>query len=153
MRRLTLSAAILAGADTVRGSARTGYLTRRPGGEIDGTDILGAAFIGALVLNKEYSRFAALAKNLSDESMPGFIEHGLMKQFPHLGRSVRDFPALHKFLRGEGKTASMLACGRYRSGPYSLVIHRSLYGVLARLSTDTRLARTEAAAILHGFAL
>lgn len=138
MRRLDYSKALQAG-DKIFGRRATG---RYVDATVGSTCPHGAAFLGTLHGTADVQKFLGLVRNSSRESLCDFIHHGLMKTFPHLGRSIREFPQLYKRLRhdcpgvleaGEDKRRSFTAADGSKIQPYSAKLYRSLFGVISQL--------------------
>lgn len=105
------------------------------------SDPLGAALLGALDKD-ERSKLLERHRASSHESGCALVQHRLFTLFPHLGRSVRDYPVLFKRLRHDLPGALEAGTDK-RKGfndaegnpikPYEAKLYRSLYGIITVL--------------------
>lgn len=121
--------------------------TRLPFGYINATasacDALGAAFLGTLHGAHDLQRFTELVRNSSTESICTFIHHGLMKSFPQLGMSLREFPRLQRAL-GSSKPPDL----EYQHDGYQLRHPASLFRTITFLHDLERWDASEISATL-----
>ena len=127
--RQRLSDAIRAGAEIAPKTLKGRYI-----GEPQTSCPLGAAFLGSLDGAVVVHRFQVRALKDSPEYISTHIHGSLMKTFPQLRCSVRDFPRLFKTLRQDCPGA--LRNGKYKSGGYTLTLYSSLFIVITRLHDE-----------------